>query len=183
MSTRLSTQNTSIHLHVKHDSIDFTGLIAVHDHLSNLSQIINFDRIFYMHDTMMIYDIDKFKKALQFYNQSRTCGLQMGQSMNIGMYAVNDVIASKHTLKMVRGNDNPTLEDRKKLKHKNIRGWEGILFYRNDAWASYHKCGCEMNFYELPQQPRLVEQGIFKGHTQLTYKTWGMSKYQGRNYV
>ena len=75
---QLAVSHSKISLRVKHDSIDFTGLIAVVDHLSELLTIHGFDRLFYMHDSMTVFNRDAFVSMLARYGQSRTCSLQMG---------------------------------------------------------------------------------------------------------
>jgi hypothetical protein len=175
-NTELSTQNRTIHLRVRHDSIDFTGLIALVDHFPHLSNIQRFDRIFYMHDTMMVHNKSAFRKALFKYSQTRTCSLQMGQSMNIGMYSVQDLLNSNKTLRTLRGKDHPTVEERAGLKKKGLRGLEGILFAELGAWASYSRCGCELS--TGPTSRRIVTEGSFKGRLELRYDSWGLSKYQ-----
>ena len=92
-----------------------------------------------------------FVQALEKYNQTRTCSLQMGQSMNIGMYAVHDILRFKSTLRMLRGRNNSTKE-------------EGILFDKSDAWASYSKCGCELS--RGPDSKRVIDTGISRGQFQ-----------------
>ena len=120
-------KNSTIYLQVKHDSIDFTGVIAVVDHFSRLSTMLSFDRIFYMHDTMFIHNRSAFVRSLEYYSQVRTCSLQMGQSMNIGIYSVRDLVRSGSTLRTLRGRDHSTVEERLKLK-KGYSRIEGILF-------------------------------------------------------
>ena len=175
-TTRLSKQNSTMHLRVQHDSIDFTAIISVADHYQRLSKLYTFDRIFYMHDTMIVHNRSAFVKALEKYNQRRTCSLQMGQSMNIGMYAVHDILRLKSTIRMLRGRNNSTKEERIELKKKGFRGWEGILFDKSNAWASYSKCGCELS--RGPDSKRVIDTGIFRGRKELRYESWGLSKFQ-----
>ena len=175
-NTELSTQHGTIHLRVRHDSIDFTGLIALVDHFPHLYNIQRFDRIFYMHDTMMVHNKSAFREALSKHSQSRTCSLQMGQSMNIGMYSVQDLLNSNKTLRALRGKDHPTVAERARLKKKNLQGWEGILFAKLGAWARYSTCGCELS--TGPTSRRIVTEGAFKGRMELRYDSWGLSKYQ-----
>lgn len=174
--TQISQKNSTIHLQVKHDSIDFTGIIAVVDHFSRLSNIFRFDRIFYMHDTMLIHNRSAFLRSLDYYSQVRTCSLQMGQSMNIGIYSVRDLFRSTSTLRTLRGRDNSTVEERLKLKIKGARGLEGILFDINGAWATGSKCGCELS--QGPNFRRVIDNGIFRGRKELCYESWGFSKFQ-----
>ena len=61
---QLAVSHSKISLRVKHDSIDFTGLIAVVDHLSELLTIHGFDRLFYMHDSMTVFNRDAFVSML-----------------------------------------------------------------------------------------------------------------------
>jgi len=174
--THVLQKNSTIYMHVRHDSIDFTGAIAVVDHFSKLSRIISFDRIFYMHDTMFIHNRSAFVDSLAHYSQVRTCSLQMGQSMNIGIYSVRDLFRSKSTLRALRGRDDSSVEERLKQKKKGFRGWEGILFSKNGAWASFSKCGCELS--KGPDSVRFIEGGMFQGRKELRYEAWGFSKFQ-----
>lgn len=174
--TRIEQTNSTIHLRVAHDSIDFTGVIAVIEHFTRLSSIVHFDRIFYMHDTMSIHNRSAFIQSLGRYSQTRTCGLKMGQSMNIGMYAVRDLFRSRSTLRTLRGPDNPSERERSRRKRKGLRGWEGVLFAQNGAWARHSSCGCALS--RGPSLIRLVVDGIFRGRNELRYESWGLSKYQ-----
>lgn len=174
--TQILQNNSTIHMHVRHDSIDFTGVIAVVDHFSKLSRIISFDRIFYMHDTMFIHNRSAFVESLAYYSQVRTCSLQMGQSMNIGIYSVRALFRSKSILRALRGRDNSSVEERLKQKKKGFRGWEGILFSKHDAWASFSKCGCELS--KGPDSARFIDRGMFQGRKELRYEAWGFSKFQ-----
>jgi hypothetical protein len=176
--TRLAVKNTTISLHVTHDSIDFTGLIAVLDHYPRLAQITSFDRIFYMHDTMVVYNSTRFSEALQRYSQSRTCSLQMGQSMNIGIYTIRDLVRSNETLNMLRGKDHPNYGQRLALKNKGKHGWEGVIFDQAKAWASYENCGCELS--KGPDSQRNSSDDLFKGRRKLEYREWGFFKFQTR---
>ena len=80
----LSTAPRMAELHVDHDIIDFTGLIAVLQHYQLVSaQLGEFDTFFYMHDTCTVDQ--QFRTLLTGWRLQRTCGLMYGQSKNMGM--------------------------------------------------------------------------------------------------
>lgn len=168
-------------MYVEHDSIDFTGIIALVDHYPRIKMRIVFDRIFYMHDTMRIHKPKKFMEAMRSYNLSRTCGLQMGQSMNIGMYAMHDILTHRHKINTLRGKSNPTHKERMKLKLKGMHGSEGTLFDSFGAWAKYDQCGCELSTGPHIRRPFniTIHNKTYK-RMELRYNYWGMSKYQSR---
>tara|TARA_B100000214_G_scaffold368230_1_gene339466 strand:+ start:2948 stop:3463 length:516 start_codon:yes stop_codon:yes gene_type:complete len=160
---------------VKHDSIDFTGIIALVENWKKIP--FKFDRIFYMHDSMVVRNITKFENKLNLYNLSRTCSLQMGQSMNIGMYAVRDFLNDNFIFKL-KGKINSTYQERLQLKLKGARGLEGILFDRYRAWAHHEICGCDLT---LPHKDKILTSVVTISNETLRkiyYVSWGIVKYQ-----
>ena len=163
-------------MHVMHDSINFIRSIGFVNNFSKKLRMIRFDLIFYKHEKMIIHNRSSFVELKGYKPQVSTCSQQMGQSMNIGIYSVRDLFRSKSTLRALRGRDNSSVEERLKQKKKNVRGWEGILFSKNGAWASFSKCGCELS--KGPDSARFIDEGIFQGRKELRYEAWGFSKFQ-----
>ena len=161
-------------LYVRHDSIDFTAIIALIDFLPQLQKWTAFDRIFYFHDTMRIVNTTRFTASLRSHDLVRTCSLQMGQSMNIGMYAISDLVRQRRFLETVRGPTSASRKERLALKKRGMRGVEGALFDRSGAWAKYNQCGCELS--KGPNKGPVKD-----GRIELWYKEWGLLKYQSYN--
>ncbi len=178
-ATRHWRNGTTSHLSVTHDSIDFTGLIATLEHLDAVRAAHPpFDRVMYLHDTVRVHDASAFAQALRRYNLRRTCSLQMGQSMNLGMYALDDLRAHRTYLtQKLRSVDRPTHAQRAALKVRNRRGLEGSVFERSGAWAGYATCGCELSAGPDAVNP-VINQTHMHGRRALVYREWGLTKYQ-----
>lgn len=169
-------------LYVDHDSIDFTALIGLVEHLTAVQRAFGrFDRVFYVHDTVRIHNAWAFARALRRYDLCLTCSLQMGQSMNLGIYALDDLRRNagfmNHTL---RGRSHPTRKERLQQKTRGKRGWEGVLFSKMGAWSQFATCGCELS--RGPDRVGLVNDTNNEMHLrmEMIYSEWGLSKYQSR---
>ena len=172
-------KNGVISMHVTHDSIDFTAMIALVDHYTRISSLVAFDRIFYMHDTMRVVNASAFKRAIHNFNLVRTCGLQMGQSMNIGIYAIRDLLDNTRQLRSLRGKDYPSRAERLRQKLRGQRGWEGIMFDVAGAWAKYDQCGCQLSKGPDDTTPVNItfKDSVYR-RRELRYTEWGLSKFQ-----
>ena len=179
--TALRVHNDSLAtLRVVHDSIDFTAMIGLLDHWEQLvARLRPFDRVFYTHDSVRVQP-ERFARSLRQYNRSRTCGLQMGQSMNMGLYAVRDLRrANRSFLPTVRGRDHATPAERLQLKLRNVRGVEGAVLDLAGAWAHYADCGCQLTDGPAARQPLNLTLGArVLPRVALKYPRFGITKYQ-----
>ena len=173
-----ATNASNATLHVLHDSIDFTAAIALLEWEEEVRRGLGpFDRIFYAHDTVEVHDPRAFSARLREHAQVRTCSLQMGQSMNMGIYAMSDLRREKGLLSTIlKGPDRPSAAQRAALKERGRRGWEGILFHRAGAWARFERCGCELSGGPNASRERLRLHG--SARVALHYPEWGIAKYQ-----
>ena len=181
--TAVRVRNASFaSLRVEHDSIDFTAMIGLLEHWDRIvPRLRAFDRTFYMHDSVRVRP-EPFERALREYDRARTCGLQMGQSINTGVYAVRDLLeANRSFLGTVRGRDRATPAERLRLKLRNVRGLEGAVLDRAGAWAHYGDCGCQLTDGPAARRPlnlTLGAAGRVFARVALEYPTFGLTKYQ-----
>ena len=167
---------------VVHDSVDFTGLIGLLENQAWLRQWdVTFDRLFYMHDTMLVYDQTAFVRALRWHDRCRTCSLRMGQSMNIGMYAWADLQRDEAHLQLYRGPVNATVAQRVHQKQKGRKGWEGALFHRYGAWAQFDICGCELSTARATHEDRGASY-YGEPRVRVNFSEWGLLKFAHRHY-
>lgn len=174
-------------LRVAHDSIDFTAMIALLDHLADVVEWTRpFDRVFYIHDSVRVEPV-RLAHSLRRFDSARTCGLTMGQSMNIGIYSLRDLFNAKRFLQTVHGHDNASKEQRMWLKLRNVRGLEGAVLDRAGAWAKYDTCGCQLT--AGPTSKRrfnfTTSDGRVLQRVALDFSEFGIVKYQtvGRHVV
>lgn len=174
-------------LRVAHDSIDFTAMIALLDHWVEVAEWTRpFDRVMYIHDSVRV-DPVRLTHSLHRFDSARTCGLTMGQSMNIGIYALRDLFKEERFLQTVRGHDNASKEERMRLKMRNVQGLEGAVLDRAGAWAKYDTCGCQLT--AGPTSKRrfnfTTRAGRVFQRVALDFSEFGIVKYQtvGRHIV
>ena len=126
---QISKTDTHLEVLVKHNSIDFTGMIAIIDHLDQIKEKIgNFDVIFYVHDTctfdegfyMMVSNLSKVF-------ENKTVRLRSTPGMNMGFYNVNDLLSLKCELYAKRSTDTPAIEEALSLKENGIF-YEDFIF-------------------------------------------------------
>ena len=120
--------NNVYRCHVKHNSIDFTGMIALLEHEKQLEQLMNGlpDRWFYMHDTCEISDCDLFATSCK--QTIDTTKLLNTTSMNMGIYTYRDILANKPLLMQLRSTDMPNTQEIYNLKRNAIKH-EDIIFH------------------------------------------------------
>jgi len=101
--------NNITYIRCNHNSIDFTGLIA----LSELNYFNQEERIFYMHDTCVIgRDFYKKLKEIDLTNIS-TMRIHKNSSMNMGIYSQKIISQFKNFLL-----DNKNTEESKCMEYK-----------------------------------------------------------------
>ncbi len=120
-------------LGVTHNSIDFTALISVIEHVYSLIDN-NFsipDYWFYLHDTCELGEnfynnLNNFFKNNDFeYN---TLPLTYYKSMNIGLYKYTFLLNNKNKILQLRSSNIPTLEEIQHLKKIGVFH-EDFIFY------------------------------------------------------
>lgn len=169
-------------LRVEHDSIDFTAFLGLLEQWERVVPHLRaFDRVFFVHDSVRLRP-EPFERALREYDRARTCGLQMGQSMNMGLYAVRDLLeANRSFLPSVRGRNNATPAERLRLKLHGARGIEGAVLDRAGAWAHHGDCGCQLTNGPAARQLlnlTLGAMGRVFARVALEYPSLGLTKYQ-----
>ena len=117
-------EQTETHLEVlvKHNSVDFTGLIAILDHYDEIQSLIgNFDALLYVHDTCS-FEKSFYQKVscLAKTFEHRTVRLRVSPGMNMGFYNVRDLESISVELHAKRSTDRPGLEERLASKVKRI---------------------------------------------------------------
>ncbi len=124
----VSMKNYDTHwkLCVKQNSIDFTGLIAICEHLDLIqSNVEDFSVIFYTHDTIEVGS--DFWTEIRARTMDKSIRLTRGATMNIGFYTVEHILKSKDKLLSYRSSDDPSMLELLDLKKKGV-DWEGSLF-------------------------------------------------------
>ena len=124
-------------LYVKHNSIDFTALIAVIEHIYSLidNDFEIPDYWFYMHDTCKLGSnflnlLETYIEKLYNYNLN-TLSLTYVKSMNIGIYKYNYLLNKKNIVLNLRSQDNPPMSQIQELKKVGV-ALEDILFKNDD---------------------------------------------------
>lgn len=123
-------------LGVPHNSIDFTALIAVIEHVYSLIDN-NFsipDYWFYLHDTCELGKdfITLFNKYLENINLNNinTLPLTYYKSMNMGLYKYTFLLNNKNTIFQLRSHNHPFNEEIQHLKKIGVFK-EDFIFYLN----------------------------------------------------
>jgi hypothetical protein len=113
--------------HVKHNSIDYTALIAVLEHLTTIRKVMNFEprTWFFMHDTCEFTNFDLFEQMCRKNNE--TIPLLKSVSMNMGIYTQYDILSQKDVIMKFKSTDNPKENELINLKGNAI-GTEDLLF-------------------------------------------------------
>jgi hypothetical protein len=113
--------------HVKHNSIDYTALIAVLEHLTTITKVMNFEPTtwFFMHDTCEFTNFDLFEQICRKNNE--TIPLLKYVSMNMGIYTQHDILSQKDVIMKFRSTDNPKDNELINLK-RNAMKTEDFLF-------------------------------------------------------
>lgn len=107
--------------YVKHNSIDFTGMLALIEYQEEINKLMGEmpDRWFYMHDTCELEDYKRF--ANRFKETTKTTRLLTTQpSMNMGIYTHKDILKSKKLIMEHRSTNNPTVEEIHELKQRGV---------------------------------------------------------------
>lgn len=133
-------------LGVTHNSIDFTALIAVIEHIYSLvdNNFLLPDYWFYLHDTCELGP--SFLKLLRphvdtlyLYNYY-TKPLTYSKSMNIGIYKYTYLFNKKNVLLQLKTSDYPSIEEVQYFKKIGVQ-FEDIIF-KDDYDESGYKHSC-----------------------------------------
>ena len=116
-------------LKVKHNSIDFTGIIAAIEHSPLLqSHIGHFDTFFYTHDTTE-YGAEAWRRIAKKDMGITQPLILTAPNMNMGIYKMTDLIHHRSSILEQKSSDHPTTEERQRLKQNAVAN-EGFLFRR-----------------------------------------------------
>ncbi len=130
-------------LGVTHNSIDFTALIAVIEHVYSLidNQFSIPDYWFYLHDTCMLGEnfsshLYQFLENIEFeYN---TLPLTYYKSMNIGLYKYTFLLNHKNKILQLRSLNHPSLEQIQYLKKLGVQYEDFIFYLDNNKYVLNH---------------------------------------------
>ena len=167
---RVST--TVQRLNVQHNSIDFTGLIALLEHPRVLDGHSTF---FYVHDTTTVTDL--FRQKLANYKSNMTCALRSSPSMNMGVYNSMDLWSVRRNLLTMRSADQPTVSERQFLKKKGVPS-EDLAFkqiFRGRRW-------CSLTTHVETLRPRKVNWSSTERICE-NYTEWGIMKFKANWHV
>ena len=115
-------------LKVKHNSIDFTGLISLIEHYDFLKKHLGyFKTVYYTHDTTE-YGPNSWTLIQEKASDDHSMPLIRGApNMNMGIYQMADLFMVSQSLMEKRSSDNPNIGERRTLKRKAV-DHEGFLF-------------------------------------------------------
>ena len=133
-------------LAVPHNSIDFTALIAVIEHVYSLidNHFSIPDYWFYMHDTCMLGP--SFFTLLKPYihdlyiNHYDMKPLTYSKSMNIGIYKYNFLLNDKSYFLELRSHNYPSMEEVQYLKKKGVQIEDFAFQKQNSYHHSFTPC-------------------------------------------
>lgn len=155
-------------LDVQHDSIDFTGIIALLEHPQALK---NEESFFYLHDTTTIDAL--FHARLTSLTYHGTCALGKHPSNNIGVYSVSDLLQHRSRILAMRSTSHPSACERLEIKRKGFDA-EDVVFKL--VFAHYRQEWCALSARSVLKTPSHFYSNTTK-RIRVIYKDWGIVKY------
>ncbi len=149
-------------LGVTHNSIDFTALIAVIEHVYSLidNDFLLPDYWFYLHDTCMLGTnffayLNNFLETMDYNFQYNTLPLTYYKSMNIGLYKYTFLLNHKNRILKLRSSNYPPLDQIQHLKKIGVY-YEDFIFYLDNNKCDFNEKNFKLSFTNTSNEDRVV---------------------------